>query len=883
MAGETADFACRLELPPAPIEDGAVKAWRDPVLLRSYLPEPPDRNPMFLETRLYQGSSGRVYPLPFVDRIAEQSIAPGKKQWTWGNNDFGYAWDPSLTDEHGPYIELMAGAYTDFSFLEPGETINFSQYWYPLQQIGPPKAASLKVALNVAVSEGSIPIGVQVAQEVRNAKVRLLIYKTVAHTWTQDILIRTPLLVEHSLPNAVSENEVELRVEQGTEILLCYAPGEISAAPAPAIAQEPPPPAEISSNDQLFLTGRHLAQYRHATRRPELYWQEAIRRDDGDARSNTALGRWHMNCGEFAAAEVRLRKAIERLSFLNPNPADGEGFYLLGLVLRFLDRPKESYDAFAKAAWNAAWKGPASFALAQANATARRWSAAYDNIQQSLVCDVENLNARNLASLLLNKLQRNDESDDMLQSTRSLDPLDHWSRYLSLNEIPADNQALLDLVWDYAACGLLDISVDLLRSANMSVADGTVPLILYTLGYLLHRLGETVQGDEAWKSAAESSPGYCFPHRLEDMQVLQSAIEGALSDPRAAYSLGNLLYDRKRHEKAFSLWERAAALDPSFPTVHRNLGIALFNVRADEKAALAEFARALEADPRDGRILYERNQLWKRVGVEPQKRLTELLSRADLVAMRDDLSVEVATLYNQTGRPDVALQALLARKFQPWEGGEGLVLAQFTRASLLLAKQAIRRGSASDAIAHLQAALDPPSSLGEAPHMLANKSDIEYWLGVAYAAAGDQSMAKQWWQRAAKLAGDFQQMSVLAVSDMTYWRGAALNRLDQTSLAREVYRDIAAYADRLNQTEPKVDYYATSLPTMLLVHEDLARRNHILASFLRAQATHGLYGPEASRSLLRTVLALDSNHAAASDLLLQAEFAHPVALARKGR
>ena len=29
---------------------------------------------MFLETRVYQGSSGRVYPLPFVDRIAETAI-----------------------------------------------------------------------------------------------------------------------------------------------------------------------------------------------------------------------------------------------------------------------------------------------------------------------------------------------------------------------------------------------------------------------------------------------------------------------------------------------------------------------------------------------------------------------------------------------------------------------------------------------------------------------------------------------------------------------------------------------------------------------------------------------------------------------------------------
>jgi len=57
---------------------------------------------------------------------ADHRISPGKKQWTWGNSQFGYAWDRELTDADGPYVELMAGVYTDnqpdFSFLMPYET-----------------------------------------------------------------------------------------------------------------------------------------------------------------------------------------------------------------------------------------------------------------------------------------------------------------------------------------------------------------------------------------------------------------------------------------------------------------------------------------------------------------------------------------------------------------------------------------------------------------------------------------------------------------------------------------------------------------------------------------------------------------------------------------
>jgi len=49
-----------------------VSVRRETVVLPTYEPQAPDRNPMFLEKRVYQGSSGRVYPLPFTDRIAER-------------------------------------------------------------------------------------------------------------------------------------------------------------------------------------------------------------------------------------------------------------------------------------------------------------------------------------------------------------------------------------------------------------------------------------------------------------------------------------------------------------------------------------------------------------------------------------------------------------------------------------------------------------------------------------------------------------------------------------------------------------------------------------------------------------------------------------------
>src|SRR6267143_362051 len=96
-----------------------------------------------------------------IVHYANHHISPGKKQWTWGNHEFGYAWDRNLTDadargEFGPYIEIIAGVYTDnqpdFRFRQPGETKSWSQYWYPIQKIGPAQHANLEAAVSVRLA-----------------------------------------------------------------------------------------------------------------------------------------------------------------------------------------------------------------------------------------------------------------------------------------------------------------------------------------------------------------------------------------------------------------------------------------------------------------------------------------------------------------------------------------------------------------------------------------------------------------------------------------------------------------------------------------------------------------------------------------------------------
>ncbi|HEV2214993.1 MAG TPA: DUF5107 domain-containing protein, partial [Terracidiphilus sp.] len=113
---------------------------------------------------------------------------------------------------------------------------------------------------------------------------------------------------------------------------------------------------------------------------------------------------------------------------------------------------------------------------------------------------------------------------------------------------------------------------------------------------------------------------------------------------------------------------------------------------------------------------------------------------------------------------------------------------------------------------------------------------------------------------AARRDRDFVQMQVRPVSESTFWSGMALNRLGEAERALQTFQTVFDYSLQLEQETPQIDYFATSLPAMLLFDEDLALCQRILALFLRAQACFGLTKTMEAEVLLQKIEALDHNH-----------------------
>ncbi|MGH7940513.1 MAG: DUF5107 domain-containing protein [Limisphaerales bacterium] len=853
----------------------------------------------------YKAQAGIVH-------VASHHISPGKKQWTWGNHPFGYAWDRNLTDarengEYAPYIEIMAGVYTDnqpdFSFLQPGETRTWSQYWYPIQKIGPAQGANARAAVSLKEEGGTLRVGVAVTETFVGASVELWRGPEMIYSLTRDLKPGEPFIERVAARGkGVNNTLVRVRANDGREII-SYAVRPPSRKSVPPAATEPEMPRRMRSADELYVTGLHLDQYRHATRCPTLYWGEALRRDPLDSRCNNAMGLWHLRRGEFGLAREHFCKAIERLTRRNANPYDGEAYYNLGLCLRYQmegearrDVVEEAYGAFYKATWDQRQARGAFHALAEMDCRQGDWVMALEHLERSLRLDADNLRARDLKVMVLGKLGRYEQAQALLRETLALDRLDWWARYLAgadgqtirrtgplgteTGARGPDLQTSLDIAHDLAKAGLYREAIELLKRAIADEREkkdlpdqnwGARPMAVYTLAWLQERSGNKERALEFYKQAAMESPDYCFPSRLEEIAILQSAMAANPGEARAPYYLGNLLYDRRRHREAIELWEKAARLDGNFSIVWRNLGIGYFNICHQPAKARAAYDRAFKANARDARLLFERDQLWKRLGYAPRARLAELEKYRQLSGQRDDLSVELCALYNQTGQPEKALEILKRRKFQPWEGGEGLALGQHARTHLALGRRALARQDYEGARTYFEEALTSPENLSEARHILANVSDIYYWLGLAWEGLGEGTKARKQWEIAAGFKGDFQEMSVKAFSEMTIYSALALRRLGRGAAAARLLKSLLAYAKRLAKTEAKIEYFATSLPTMLLFDDDLQYRQGTTALLLEGQARLGLGQANQAKKILRAVLRRDPGHAFAARFIDEME------------
>lgn len=830
--------------------------------------------------------------------VADHHFSPGKKQWTWGCGEFGKAWDRNLTDEDGPYIELMTGVYTenqpDFSWLKPFEEKVFTQYFMPYKKVGGVKNASIYAALNLELTSQGAKIVVYATEEYADAEI--VLEQNGTEVFRGQTKLSPVETYEEIIPvSAKKVQELKVSVYGHGRLLVAYEPEEETIPKLGEPAEAAKKPEEILTNEELLLTAQHIEQHRHATWRPDPYYLEGLKRDPGDIRINQAYGMLLMRRGQFAEAEKHFRAAIKRLTWRSPNPYDSEPYYNLGLVLFYQGRKEEAYDAFYKAAWTNAQQEMSYYYLACIACGDGEYEHALELVERSLVKNSHNVKARGLKAVLLRKLNRVEAAEKWRAENLELDAFDYVTLFENvLAEKDADEfqersrgfyETYLQTARDYAEYGCLEEAICILKSCAVQQ-----PMIYYYQAYYQQKLGAFVKENMTinrendgvamelcqkanaenskdiintlYERAEQCAPDYCFPNKLEDIAVLEQAIVANPKGAKAYYYLGNLYYDKLQYDRAITLWEQSIMLDASYPTVHRNLAIAYYNKRQNAEAARKELEQAFALDETDSRVFLELDQLYKKLGVPFEERLKQYEAREALIRERDDAMLEWVTLYNLNGEPQKAYDLIMSHSFRPWEGAEGRISGQYKIALMTLAREAMQQNDYERAEQLLNQALQYPENLGEGRLEGTKDNDIYYELGVVQEHLNRQDEARKYFELAQ--IGDNEPAGAMYYydqpADMILYQALASKKLNQMKQYHTCLNKLQDYGERHLYDQVEDDFFAVSLPDFLIFEDDLTVKNKAHCYYLMGLSNLGAGAYEAAKEDFDRCIALDYNH-----------------------
>ena len=814
--------------------------------------------------------------------VANHHISPGKKQWTWGNGDFGRVWDRNLTDEDGPYIELMCGVYSDnqpdFSWLHPYEEKSFKQYFLPYREVGLVKNANKDALLNLEFFHDQAEIKVMTTGTFLKCTVLLTANNKI---FIKDKVNFKPEIIYEKrvkIDKKKSQSMYKLTISSSdNSLLLSWQPESTEEEEIPAPALPAKQPEDIDTQEQLYLNGLHLEQYRHATFSPLPYYEEALRRDPDDIRNNNALGLWLLRQGKYSEAEKYFKRAINRLTSRNPNPYDCEPYFNLGLALKQQNRLGEAYSTFYKAVWNISWQDAGYFNLALIDTARNNYSEALKLVERSLLHNWHNHKSHHLKCCLLRKSDQHENALKFSYNSLQIDPFNFgilFEIFLitknnkhkeHLQNLMRDNpHNYIEISLDYACAGLWDEAYTLI-SMYTQEAVKPYPITLYCQGWYASQLGNEEEALRSFELAAKQPPDFCFPNRVEEVTVLQKAIDVNPTDANALYMLGNFFYAFKCYEDAVNYWESGLEKKHDHAGIARNLSLAYFNKQDKHKAALKQMEKAFAQDSTDPRLFMELDQLYKRMNKPYQQRLQLLKKHLPLVNYRDDLYLELVSLYNFLGRYEKALQLIEARTFHPWEGGEGKVTGQYVLSQVQSGKHALFENDFKKAITRFEAAQTYPENLGEGKLYGSRENDIFYWLGCAYAGLDLNKEAVEFWERASE--GISEPLPALYYNDQQpdkiFYQGLAMRKLGKEKEAKFRFQKLLDYGKQHMSDDVKIDYFAVSLPHLLIWEDDLNKRNELFCKYLIGLGQFGFGDLKRAHSSFEQVLENNLYHTGA--------------------
>ena len=805
--------------------------------------------------------------------VSNRHITVGKKFFLWGNFPEAQVWDKVLTDKDGPYLELMVGCWSDnqpdYSWIAPYETRKVSQFWFPVKGIGGVKNVTIDGAVNVdRTAKDELLVGFHSTRVLEGCTV--VLSKDGKAVFTEKnvkIDPDTPWCKPVKVDADAKDQRFTASIADKTgKVFLTYTPvPEVKAEDVklPPKVENPKEPKEYASAELAYHVGLRLDQFHNGILDPVPYYKRALEIDPDYSKANLAMGVRLAKNGSYAEAKPYLEKAVARATQNHTRALDAAPEYYLALVERGLGNLKRAEDLFWRCTWRSTHKKESFFEIVRICCLQGRYAEAHEVLEYSaLPLGMDEAKFHTLHAYIHRRLADSpDATAEQRSAWRKLaksnqkkafrcDPLEYWgvveetfregksgAEALALAEKNRGLKAqqLIECISDYFGIGAWDEIVRLSDAALAKAAvekpyatEGALPLkdtiaacdsyknamFGYFKAFALAKLGKDAETVAAALTAAgDMTSDYCFPSRLEELEVLQWAAakdrKYRTKEQRANthYYLGEVLWNMDQKTPALASWKIAAKLDPKHALALRCIGFAVSHPGTyftntgvpsgiPSREAYDWYVKSLEADPGNFRTLDEAGKLAERLELPPAERLALMEKYMATVNKYDPCILRLAYTYNAVGRYMEAYRILTTRRFHVWEGADGL-LAPFIDACHGLGKAAMAKRDYKTALKYFEESTTYPENLQAGrPGDAGIEPKSRYFMAQCKKALGDTAGYKAELENSLK--------GWIHAGEMDYWRVKALRELGRDGECAPLIAELKQAIKELETPPPTV-------------------------------------------------------------------------------
>jgi tetratricopeptide (TPR) repeat protein len=700
--------------------------------------------------------------------VADHHDMPGKKIWSWGWDEDGKDWSRALSDDQSAYLEVQAGLFRNqetYAFLEPHQLLRFRETYQPVRKIGGYSRATDDAVVHVRRGENrSLRVGLNVTRSVRDG--RVVVRSGRATVREEPLRLGPSGVFESTWPELTADGPCTVEVRDGNgRVLVAHTEDAYDWVPKASVKTGPqpahvfPPPEKRSEGDWVEL-GRHQELNGKLLEAYDVHAAGLLAFPES-ALLHRAAGRLAVSLKRYDDAVPLLAKAAARRS------NDAEALYYLGLARVALGRTQEARFAWNQAATLPGWRAASLFQLGRLAGREGDPEEGLRLVRQALADAPDLIRAGGMEVALLRRTKRLAEARTRLRHWRSLDPpgsfLRHEATLLGAPDaalwahLASDPERVLELAVDYMAVGLWDDAHALLArrypSKGTVSEPGTVlpqdyPLVAYYRGYCAEKAGRS--GREDFAEGSRQSTRYVFPNRPESVFVLRRALEVNPQDGTARFLLGSLHLAGGNSDEALAEWDKARALDPRIPVLHRNVGLTQLYARGAAEDALRVFEEGMGTDATNVELYEGADQALSVLGRGPDERIA-VLRRYPATPLPARLVHKLALALAEGGRFEEA-ESLFPGRFFPREEFGTNVRQVYLEVKLRQALALAGQGRQAEAAALLAAFGRPVKGLeftddGMAAFVGAPR--FQYYCGELQTRLGNAQAAREHWQRAA--------------------------------------------------------------------------------------------------------------------------------------